>query len=218
MENGSELTVLTPFGPAKRCRAVSKASGQRCGKAARRGAEVCGVHGVGHGSRVRDGRRTDPRLARITTGLRAKAATLEVLGQVDPRFAEARAQYLADPTRVFDPTEVLADLHGLRRLASERVEFCLDERGVEHAPPLLDILNAIIAAQERAFRLRTRTEAIDSIDVHLVDAFVVNCTNIITQYVDPQDVAAALDRLRELQEAVVPATRDAPGRERPRYG
>jgi hypothetical protein len=42
-----------------------------------------------------------------------------------------------------------------------------------------------------------------------VDAFVVNCTNIITQYVDSQDVAAALDRLRELQEAVVPGTREA---------
>src|SRR5262245_4245336 len=96
MESGSELTVVTPFGPARRCRAVSKASGQQCGKAARRGAEVCAANGVGYGCRARDRRRVDPRLARITSGLRAQATTLDVLWEMDPVFAQAGAEAMAD--------------------------------------------------------------------------------------------------------------------------
>ena len=207
METGGELMVLTPFGSAKRCRATSKASGQQCGKAARRGAEVCAAHGVGYGARTRDGRRADPRLARLTTGLRARRSTLEVLGDVDPRFAAARAGYLANPEAVFEPTVVLADLHALRRLAEERVQFSIDERGVEHAPPLLDILTAIVAAQERGFRLREKMIDPQSIPAHIVDAFVQNAVNVISQYVDPRDLSAALDKLRDMQARVVPPSR-----------
>lgn len=54
-----------------------------------------------------------------------------MLGEVDPRFAAARADYLANPKALFEPMGVLADLHALRRLAAERVQFSLDERGVE---------------------------------------------------------------------------------------
>jgi hypothetical protein len=202
MENGGELTVPTPFGPAKRCRAMSKGSGVRCGKAARRGAEVCAAHGVGYGCRVRDGRRTDPRLAQFRTGLRARPATLEVLGEVDPRFAQARAEYLAHPEELFDPTGVLADLHALRRLAAERVELFRDERGIQHAPPLLDIANAIVAAQERAQRVRRGLEVVNHVHIALVAGLIRNMVQILTKYAAPEDVALALDELKEAQAAL----------------
>ena len=60
-----------------------------------------------------------------------RRSTLEVLGEVDPRFAAARADYLANPKALFEPMGVLADLHALRRLAAARVQFSLDERRVE---------------------------------------------------------------------------------------
>jgi hypothetical protein len=203
MDNGGELTVLTPFGPAKRCRAVSKASGQQCGKAARRGANVCAAHGIGYGCRARDGRRADPRLARLTTGMRAQSTTLDVLADVDPLFAQARAEALADPAQLFSATPILADLWGLRRLLLEHVRVSLDERGVERPPALLDVLNAILAAQARVLRMRRRTVAEDA-DVRLVHKFMANTVMIVTEFVPVEDVDAALDKLRALHAACVP--------------
>src|SRR5262249_50965727 len=55
------------------------------------------------------------------------------------------------PEALVEPTGVLADLHALRRLAAERVQFSFEERGPPHPPPLLEILTAIVAAQERDF-------------------------------------------------------------------
>jgi hypothetical protein len=129
---------------------------------------------------------------------------LEVLGQVDPGFAEARTQYLADPAKLFDPTEILVDLHGLRRLASERVEFWVDQHGVEHPPPLVDILSEIVLVQERAHRIRQRAMATQGIDKKLVDQLVANVVQVIVEFVDPRDVSAALAKLRELQARCVP--------------
>ena len=55
-------TVQTPYGQALRCNGVSK-TGKRCGKAALRGANTCGIHGpMGSGYWSRDGVREDPRL------------------------------------------------------------------------------------------------------------------------------------------------------------
>jgi hypothetical protein len=204
MENGGELTVVTPFGPAKRCRAVSKASAQQCKKAARRGAEVCAAHGVGYGVRARDGRRVDPRLARITTGVRAQATTLDVLAEVDPLFAQARAEALADPAQLFSATSILADLWGLRRLLLEHVRVSLDERGVERPPALLDVLNAILAAQERVLRMRRRADADDAVDVRLVNKFIANSVMILAEFVPVEDLDAALAKLRALHAACVP--------------
>jgi hypothetical protein len=203
MENGGELTVLTPFGLAKRCRAVSKASGEQCGKAARRGAEVCALHGLGYGSRVRDGRRTDPRLARLTTGVRAQSTTLDVLAEVDPLFAQARAEALADPAQLFSATPILADLWGLRRLLLEHVRVSLDERGVERPPALLDVLNAILAAQDRVLRMRQRTVAEDAVDARLLNRFMAATVTILAEFVPVEDLDAALTKLRALHAACV---------------
>jgi hypothetical protein len=56
-------TITTPFGVALRCTGVSKASGKRCAKAARRGAKTCAIHGpAGSGCWSRNGYPEDPRL------------------------------------------------------------------------------------------------------------------------------------------------------------
>jgi|SRR5262245_14263898 len=73
--------------------------------------------------------------------------------------------------------------------------------------PLLDILTAIVAAQERGFRLREKMMDPQFIPAHIVDAFVQNAVNVISQYVDPRDLSAALDKLRDLQARVAPPSR-----------
>jgi len=71
----------------------------------------------------------------------------------------------------------------------------------------LDILTAIVAAQERGFRLREKMMDPQLIPAHIVDAFIQNAVNVISQYVDPRDLSAALDKLRDLQARVVPPSR-----------
>lgn len=56
-----------------------------------------------------------------------------------------------------------------------------------------------IAAQAVESRLRQRVMAGEAIDKRLVDALVTNTVRVITEYVPPEDVSAALDKLRELQ-------------------
>ena len=56
-----------------------------------------------------------------------------------------------------------------------------------------------IAAQERECRLRLEVAAGAAIDKRLVDALVANTVRVISEYVPPEDVSAALDKLRDLQ-------------------
>jgi hypothetical protein len=58
--DGLEATLSTPNGGvAARCQRVKK-DGEQCGKPARVGFDVCGVHGAGYGKREREGRRRPP--------------------------------------------------------------------------------------------------------------------------------------------------------------
>ena len=56
-----------------------------------------------------------------------------------------------------------------------------------------------IAAQAVESRLRQRAMAGEAIDKRLVDPLVANTVRVITEYVPPEDVPAALDKLRALQ-------------------
>lgn len=56
-------TITTPLGVAPRCTAISRTTGARCRKAARRGSATCVNHGPGSvACWSRDGKREDPRL------------------------------------------------------------------------------------------------------------------------------------------------------------
>jgi hypothetical protein len=141
----------------------------------------------------------------MTNGLYTQPATFDVLAQVDPRFAEARAEYRAAPTdRLYNPDAILLDLLALRRIMAQRVEGSVDERGVQHPPPLLDVLNAILAAQERGLRVRRGIETVDHVHINLVNGLVHNVIQVLTKYVAPEKLAVALDDLRERQAALTP--------------
>jgi glutathione S-transferase len=111
----------------------------------------------------------------------------------------------ADPTRVKLPAGTLA-------AAQETVRATLAQQGVG-AGALVTLADArlagellrvqqranAIAAQAVESRLRQRSMAGEAIDKRLVDALVANTVRVITEYVPPEDVSAALDKLRELQ-------------------
>ena len=54
--------------------------------------------------------------------------------------------------------------------------------------------------------------------VDIVNSFVANTIAVLTEFAAPDRLSAALDKLNALQEVAVPGTREALGRESPRYG
>jgi hypothetical protein len=111
----------------------------------------------------------------------------------------------ADPTRVVLPAGTLATAE-----ATVRATLAKQGVGAGAAVTLADARLAgellrvqqranAIAAQSVESRLRQRAMAGEAIDKRLVDALVANTVRVITEYVPPEDVSAALDKLRELQ-------------------
>jgi hypothetical protein len=114
-------------------------------------------------------------------------------------------QVPADPTRVMLPAGTLATAE-----ATARATLAQQGVGAGAAVTLADARLAgellrvqqranAIAAQAVESRLRQRAMAGEAIDKRLVDALVANTVRVITEYVPPEDVSAALDKLRELQ-------------------
>jgi hypothetical protein len=146
----------------------------------------------------------DPRLAQLNNGLRSRPSTLDVLAEVDPVFAQARRESSTNPAHLCNPEPILVDLLALRRMFAQRVRISVDDQGLENAPALLEVLQAILAAQDRASRIIARTEEVRGYDRRLVDGFIANAAAVITQFVPPEHVSEALSRLRHLQAALTP--------------
>jgi hypothetical protein len=116
----------------------------------------------------------------------------------------------ADPRRVIVPAEALATAEATVRAvlvqhgapAGEALTFA-DAR---LANELLKAQQrvAAIAAQERECRLRETAAATEAFDAHFVKALIGNAVQVITEYVDPRDVEAALDRFRARLAGYVP--------------
>jgi hypothetical protein len=111
----------------------------------------------------------------------------------------------ADPTRVVLPAGSLAT-------AEATVRAVLAEHGAPPGEALTfadarlanELLKAkqradAIAAQERECLLRLEVAASQAVDKRIVDTLVANTVRVITEYVPPEDVPAALDKLRDLQ-------------------
>lgn len=65
-ELGLEATLVKNGRTMRRCQAISRRTGQQCTQPARRGYEVCHMHGAGTRKRVQKGLRQDPRAAGAT--------------------------------------------------------------------------------------------------------------------------------------------------------
>jgi hypothetical protein len=61
-----------------------------------------------------------------------------------------------------------------------------------------------LAAQEAEYRVRLRMAADEAIPKHIVDVLITSVVQIITEFVDPPSVPAALDRLKELIARCIP--------------
>jgi phospholipase/lecithinase/hemolysin len=162
-------------------------------------------------------------LAAVQKALASGRITALPDGTIDPEVADhawnaaaeargATERIPADPARV-----VLAA--GSLATAETTVRAVLTENGapVSTVVTLADarlaneLLRAkqradAIAFQERARFLRQRTEATNMIDKRLVDALIVNIVAVITEFVDPRDLSAALDKMRALQARCVPGS------------
>jgi len=200
MLDDSANLVRTAFGAAPRCQAQCKATRQRCGRPARRGFTVCSVHGAGTRRRELAGVRTNPRAGSLIHGGRAQQATLVALREVDAAFAAARAEVAGRPDRLRAIDEVLADLWALRRLVVQEVQVGCDDQ----APSVLGVLHVLAATIERAARLEQRLSHPEHVHVALVNAFVRNTVAVLEDYVVPERLGEALDKLRQLQAAVTP--------------
>jgi hypothetical protein len=116
----------------------------------------------------------------------------------------------ADPTRVALPT-------GSLRTAEATVRAVL----VEHGAPAGEALTladarlanellkaqqraAAIAAQERECRLREIAVATEAYDKHFVEALILNAVRVISEFVPPSDMEAALDSFRATLAGYVP--------------
>jgi len=200
MLDGSANLVRTAFGEAPRCQAQCKATRERCGRPARRGFSVCSVHGAGTRRRELAGVRTNPRSGSLVHGGRAQQATLVALREVDAAFAAARAEVAGQPDRLRAIDEVLADLWALRRVIVQQVQV----EGDDHAPSVLGVLHVLAATIERAARIEQRLSHPEHVHIALVHAFTRNTVAILQEYVVPERLEEALDKLRALQVAVVP--------------
>jgi hypothetical protein len=202
MLDGNVNLVRTAFGEAPRCQAQCKATRERCKRPARRECTVCSVHGAGTRRRELAGVRTNPRVGSLVHGGRAQRATLVALREVDAAFAAARAEVASQPARLRAIDDVLADLWALRRLVVQEVQVGGDER----AQSVLGVLHVLAATIERAARIEHRLSHPEHVHVALVNAFVRNTVAVMEQYVMPEHLGEALDKLRALQAAVVPGT------------
>jgi hypothetical protein len=63
---------------------------------------------------------------------------------------------------------------------------------------------AAIAAQERECRLRETAAATEAFDAHFVEALIRNTVQVISEFVPPCDMEAALDRFRATLAGYVP--------------
>ncbi|MGH7855837.1 MAG: hypothetical protein ACREQY_00790, partial [Candidatus Binatia bacterium] len=101
------------------CKAKAR-SGKRCRMPARRGFDVCRMHGAGTEKRVREGIRKDVRTAPITTGAQAKPETLALYSEMHPDHAARVNEYLRDKEKLRDLDRLLAHLWATLDLVSER--------------------------------------------------------------------------------------------------
>jgi hypothetical protein len=133
----------------------------------------------------------------------------------DPVYAERVRHWLGHPKKLLDWRHTLARAQSLADMLEDKVRR-MGPGGVI-PPPLLAAIGELRLLHLALAKLEGRLD--DSTHVHksLVDALVVNVINVLTEFVPPERLPGALDRLRAYQAQAVPR-RGANGRSTPSYG
>src|SRR5262245_55045498 len=142
-------------------------------------------------------------------------------GSIDPDTADAawsaaaaarRAvdKAPADPTRVALPAGSLATAEAtVRAVLSEHGAPASEALTLADARLANELLKAqqrvaAIAAQERECRLREIAATTQGFDAHFVEALILNVVRVISEFVPPCDMEAALDSFRATLAGYVP--------------
>jgi hypothetical protein len=135
-------------------------------------------------------------------------ATIELLK--DPIYAERVRDWLADPKNLLDHRHTLARAQALADVLEDRVR----RMGVygDVPPPLLYAIDELRKMHLAIQRLETTADETKYVHVSIVDAFIANTVNVLTEFAPPDRLGAALDKFRASQEAVLRGTPGACGR------
>jgi hypothetical protein len=125
-------------------------------------------------------------------------ATVELL--TDPIYAERVRSWLGDPKKLLDWRHTMARCQALADMLEDRVRRT--GRMGEIPPPLLEAIRELRQMHLAIGKLEGRLDDTTHVHVSLVNALVVNVVAAITEFVEPDRVPAALDKLRHLQAAV----------------
>jgi hypothetical protein len=107
----------------------------------------------------------------------------------------------------------MARCQALADILEERVQIIRARDGAQVPPPLLCAISELRQLHLAIGKLEGNLSHSTHVHVSLVNALVTNAISVATEFVPPDRLPAALDKLRALQAAAVPGTREALGRE-----
>ena len=122
----------------------------------------------------------------------------------DPEYIERVEAWLGDPKKLLDYRHTMARCQALADMCEERVRIVRLRGGAELPPPLLEAIRVLGQLHVAIGRLEGRISDTTHVHVSLVNALVTNTIAVMTEFVPPERLSAALDKLRALQAAAVP--------------
>jgi len=122
----------------------------------------------------------------------------------DPEYVERVQQWLGDPKKLLDWRHTMARCQALADMLEERVRIVHLRGGAALPPPLLAAISELRQLHVAIGRLEGKIGDATHVHVSLVNALVTNTVQVMSEFVPPERLAAALDKLRALQAAAVP--------------
>ena len=120
----------------------------------------------------------------------------------DPAYATRMKSWFSDPRRLLDWRHTMARCQALADMLEQRVRIVELENGAELPPALLAAISELRKLHQAIGILERTTDGVDYVHADLVNTLIRNTVAVISEFVLPEHVGAALDKLRTLQQAV----------------
>jgi hypothetical protein len=120
----------------------------------------------------------------------------------DPAYARRIKSWFSDPRRLLDWRHTMARCQALADMLEQRVRIVELENGAELPPALLAAISELRKLHQAIGILERTTDGVDYVHVDLVNALIRNTVAVVAEFVLPEHLGAALDKLRTLQQAV----------------